>query len=174
MSNRVKQPATAKVRNHYCFKRIMTGSDLSRRRLPVMCATSENPGPVVWLTACSHGNEVSGIVVIQEVFKSIRRRLRCGSVQAFPLMNPLGFEAGKRHITMSGEDLNRSFPGNPMVRWGSALRTKYFQRLRQQNPIWWWTSTTTGLNQCLMCWSITIRQALRYQVGHHPFSGGPW
>ena len=46
------------VRNHYSFKKIMTGSDLSRRRLPVMCATSGNPGPVVWLTACSHGDEV--------------------------------------------------------------------------------------------------------------------
>ena len=134
MSNRVKQPATAKVRNHYCFKRIMTGSDLSRRRLPVMCATSENPGPVVWLTACSHGNEVSGIVVIQEVFKSIRRRLRCGSVQAFPLMNPLGFEAGKRHITMSGEDLNRSFPGNPNGSLGERIAHEIFSTITATKP----------------------------------------
>ena len=134
MPNRVKQPATAKVRNHYSFKKIMTGSDLSRRRLPVMCATSENPGPVVWLTACSHGNEVSGIVVIQEVFKSIRRRLACGSVQAFPLMNPLGFEAGKRHITMSGEDLNRSFPGNANGSLGERIAHEIFAAITVTEP----------------------------------------
>jgi predicted deacylase len=134
MSNQVKQPPTAKVRNHYTFKKIMTGSDLSRRRLPIMCATSDNPGPLVWLTACSHGDEVSGIVVIQEVFKSIRRKLTCGSVQAFPLMNPLGFESGMRHITMTGEDLNRSFPGNAQGSLGERIAHKIFETIVTTKP----------------------------------------
>lgn len=122
------------VRNHYSFKKIMTGSDLSRRRLPVMCATSENPGPVVWLTACSHGDEVSGIVVIQEVFKSIRKRLLCGAIHAFPLMNPLGFESGMRHITLSGEDLNRSFPGNASGSLGERIAHKIFDSITATTP----------------------------------------
>jgi len=122
------------VRNHYSFKKIMTGSDLSRRRLPVMCATSGNPGPVVWLTACSHGDEVSGIVVIQEVFKTIRRRLLCGAVHAFPLMNPLGFESGMRHITPSGEDLNRSFPGNANGSLGERIAHTIFDTITATSP----------------------------------------
>lgn len=122
------------VRNHYSFKKIMTGSDLSRRRLPVMSATSDNPGPVIWLTACSHGDEVSGIVVIQEVFKSIRRRLLCGEVHAFPLMNPLGFESGMRHITMSGEDLNRSFPGNANGSLGERIAHSIFDTITATAP----------------------------------------
>ena len=134
MSRYVKEPPTAKVRNHYSFKRIMTGSDLSHRRLPLMCATSEKPGPVVWLTACSHGNEVTGIVVIQEVFRHIRRRLTCGSVQAFPLMNPLGFESGMRHITMSGEDLNRSFPGNANGSLGERIAHTIFDTIISTKP----------------------------------------
>jgi predicted deacylase len=134
MSKPVNKPATAKVRNHYSFKKIMTGSDLSRRRLPLMCATSDNPGPVVWLTACSHGDEVSGIIVIQEVFRSIRRRLTCGSVQAFPLMNPLGFESGMRHITLSGEDLNRSFPGNASGSLGERIAHSIFDTITATQP----------------------------------------
>jgi predicted deacylase len=134
MSNPVKPPPAAKVRNHFSFKKILTGSDLSRRRLPVMCATSDNPGPVVWLTACSHGDEVSGIVVIQEVFRSIRRKLLRGSVQAFPLMNPLGFESGTRHITMSGEDLNRSFPGNAHGSLGERIAQRIFDTIIATKP----------------------------------------
>lgn len=134
MSKQDKPHRTAKVNNHYSFKKIMTGSDLSRRRLPQMCATSENPGPVVWLTACSHGNEVSGIVVIQEIFKSIRRRLTRGSIQAFPLMNPLGFESGLRHITMSGEDLNRSFPGSPSGSLGERIAHDIFDTIIRTEP----------------------------------------
>jgi hypothetical protein len=57
----------------YTFKKILTGSDLSRRRLPFMAAESSRPGPVVWLTACSHGDEVGDMVVIQEIFKLIRK-----------------------------------------------------------------------------------------------------
>ncbi len=129
-----KVRAVAKVKNHYSFKKIMTGSDLSRRRLPMMCATSAIPGPVVWLTACSHGDEVSGIVVIQEIFKTIRNRLKCGEVHAFPLMNPLGFESGIRHITMSGEDLNRSFPGNPNGSLGERIAHTIFETIVETKP----------------------------------------
>jgi predicted deacylase len=75
---------------------------------------STRDGPAVWLTGCSHGDEVGGIVVIHEVFRQLRRRpLRSGSVHAFPLLNPIGFESISRTIPLSEEDLNRNFPGNP-------------------------------------------------------------
>ena len=57
----------------YSFINLLTGSDLSKRRLPLMEIKSLKPGPVVWLTACSHGDEIGGIVVIQEIFKMIRK-----------------------------------------------------------------------------------------------------
>ncbi|MCI0654523.1 MAG: succinylglutamate desuccinylase/aspartoacylase family protein [Methylococcaceae bacterium] len=126
--------AANKVKIHYSFKKVMTGSDLSLRRLPLMCVTSANPGPVVWLTACSHGDEVSGIVVIQEVFKSIRRHLLCGTVRSFPLMNPLGFETGSRTISMTGEDLNRSFPGNPNGSLGERIAHSIFDTILRTRP----------------------------------------
>ncbi|MFH0983051.1 MAG: hypothetical protein V2A79_16150 [Planctomycetota bacterium] len=78
-------------RIRYSFLEILTGSDLSRRRLAVMKAQNLQPGPVVWLTGCIHGDEVGGIVVIQEIFKRLRKSsLLKGELQAFPLMKSVG------------------------------------------------------------------------------------
>lgn len=105
--------SSVKAKFRYSFLKILTGSELSRRRIPYMRAKSEEKGPVVWLTGCVHGDEVGGVAVIQEVFRKLRRTgLQRGTVYAFPLMNPIGFETGSRNITLSKEDLNRSFPGS--------------------------------------------------------------
>lgn len=113
----------------------MTGSDLSRRRLPFMAAESSNPGPVVWLTACGHGDEVAGIVIIQDIFKRMRKQnLLKGSLYSFPLMNPIGFETISRHITFSEEDLNRSFPGGKDGSLGERIAHKIFTSIIQTNP----------------------------------------
>jgi hypothetical protein len=119
----------------YSFLRILTGSDLSRRRLAKMEARSGREGPVVWLTACAHGDEVGGIVVIQEVFKRLKRfGLECGDVHAFPLMNPMGFEVGSRHVSMSGEDLNRSFPGRATGSVAQRLAATIFSEITATEP----------------------------------------
>lgn len=89
---------------------------------------------MVWLTACGHGDEVSGIVVIQEIFKRLRKQLRCGSIYAFPLMNPFGFEMVSRDITMSSEDLNRSFPGDPNGTLGERIANLIFTTITGTQP----------------------------------------
>lgn len=123
------------IKIKYSFLKIMTGSDLSRRRLPLMVAESVNPGPVIWLTGCVHGDEVGGMVVIQEVFKIIRKKhLLKGSLYAFPLMNPIGFETGSRNITLSKEDLNRSFPGNKNGSLAERIADRIFTTIKDTNP----------------------------------------
>lgn len=123
-----------KVKVRYTFLRIHTGSDLSRRRLPLMIAESEKSGPVVWLTACAHGEEVGGMVVIQEIFKNIKSALKCGSIFAFPLMNPSGFETLSRNIVMSKEDLNRSFPGDEHGTLAHRIANKIFNYISSTSP----------------------------------------
>jgi predicted deacylase len=118
----------------YSFLKILTGSDLSRRRLPLMHAASANDGPTLWLTACAHGDEVGGIAVIQEVFKRIRAGLKNGSVYAFPLMNPTGFETTSRTIVMSKEDLNRSFPGDKNGSLAERIADIIFSRIIETEP----------------------------------------
>ncbi len=119
----------------YSFLEILTGSDLSRRRLHLLTTVSKKPGPVVWLTACSHGDEVAGIAVVQEIFKIIQKKpLQQGSLYALPLMNPLGFETVSRNITFSQEDLNRSFPGNKKGSLAERIAEKIFTSIKQTRP----------------------------------------
>ncbi|MBL1141416.1 MAG: hypothetical protein D8M62_05180 [Proteobacteria bacterium] len=99
-----------------------------------MSVTSEKTGPVVWLTACVHGDEVVGMAIIHEVFKQIRSNLLCGSVYAFPLMNPIGLETTSRKITMSREDLNRSFPGKPSGTLGERIANRIFSTIISTSP----------------------------------------
>lgn len=100
-----------------------------------MQAVSPHRGPTVWITACAHGDEVGGVVVVQEVFKRLRRRpLLKGALHAFPLMNPLGFEAGTRHVSFSGEDLNRSFPGNGAGTLAERIADRIFGTIVQTQP----------------------------------------
>ena len=100
-----------------------------------MSIESRNRGPIIWLTACGHGDEVGGMVVIQEIFKILRKNLLLnGSLYAFPLMNPIGFEAGSRNITFSKEDLNRSFPGNKNGSLAERIAEKIFSMIQKTNP----------------------------------------
>ncbi len=126
--------STHPVKVRYSFLKILTGSDLSRRKLPVMSATGAKPGPVVWITACVHGDEVGGIAIVQELFKYLKKGLKRGKVMAFPLMNPIGFETGSRNITISKEDLNRSFPGDPEGSLGNRIANQVFERILSSDP----------------------------------------
>ncbi len=119
----------------YSFQKILTSSDLSSRRLALMEVKSPNPGPVVWLTGCVHGDEVGGMVVIQEIFRRLKKSpLIKGSLHAFPLMNPIGFEAAARHIVLSKEDLNRSFPGDPKGSLAERMADRIFSTIIQSGP----------------------------------------
>jgi uncharacterized protein len=127
--------ASNQTRFHFSFQKILTGSDLSQRRIPYMRAVSDKSGPTLWLTACCHGDEVGGVIVVQEVFKRIRKQgLVCGSVHAFPLMNPHGFEVAMRRIALSDEDLNRAFPGNPNGTFAQRLAYKVFKTILDSSP----------------------------------------
>ena len=99
-----------------------------------MSIESTSPGPIIWLTACVHGDEVSGMVIIQEIFKNLRKTLLKGAVYAFPLMNPIGFETSSRFITLSEEDLNRSFPGKKDGSLSERMAEQIFSEIMLKKP----------------------------------------
>ncbi|MBN1159484.1 MAG: succinylglutamate desuccinylase/aspartoacylase family protein [Bacteroidales bacterium] len=122
------------IKQHYSFIKILTGSDLSRRRIPFMSVRSEMEGPTVWLTGCMHGDEIGGTVIIHEIFRKLKHMLLKGKVLAFPLMNPFGFETVSRNIAISEEDLNRSFPGNDKGTLGERIASKIFNHIMESKP----------------------------------------
>ncbi len=122
------------IKTRYSFQRLLLGSDLSVRRLPLMSVKADKQGPTLWLTACTHGDEVCGMVVIHEIFRRAKKHLLCGSINAIPLMNPFGFEQGSRMVTPSQEDLNRCFPGNPEGSLGERIASEIFSMIMKSNP----------------------------------------
>jgi predicted deacylase len=114
---------------------ILEGSDISVRRIPRLSAYGPRPGSIIWLTGGVHGDEVTGVVVIHEIFKRLRRRpLLCGELHGFPLLNPMGFEARTRHVPLSGEDLGRSFPGSPTGSPAERIADRVFQAIMEARP----------------------------------------
>lgn len=79
--------------------------------LPVIIAQGKEEGPVFWLSANIHGNEVSGIPVIHRLLSGdLVRNLR-GTVVALPTLNPSGLRTHRRHPYYDDRDPNRTFPG---------------------------------------------------------------
>ncbi|MDT8448038.1 MAG: succinylglutamate desuccinylase/aspartoacylase family protein [bacterium] len=115
--------------------RSLPGLGPESRRLPLLEARAERPGPTIWLTACMHGDEVGGMAVVHELFKALKRwGLLCGKVMALPMVNPVGFEARRRELPYTGEDLNRCFPGNPAASLGRRHAFAVFDWIMKSKP----------------------------------------
>ncbi len=87
--------------------RLTTGTWLS---LPVGIAHGLRPGPVIWLSAAIHGDEVNGVPVIREVMGRLNPGKMAGTVIAAPIVNVFGLVNESRYLP-DRRDLNRSFPG---------------------------------------------------------------
>jgi uncharacterized protein len=79
--------------------------------LPVVIAQGDEDGPVFWLTANIHGNEVCGIPVIHRLLTSELCHALRGTVVALPTLNPAGLRTNRRHPYYDDRDPNRTFPG---------------------------------------------------------------
>ncbi|WP_353950838.1 succinylglutamate desuccinylase/aspartoacylase family protein [Knoellia sp. S7-12] len=89
--------------------KLVTGSEVS---LPVRVVHGRHDGPVVWINAAIHGDEVVGVEVIRRVLETLSPRTFRGTLLAVPIVNVHGFMAGDRYLP-DRRDLNRSFPGSP-------------------------------------------------------------
>jgi predicted deacylase len=90
------------------ISRMVTGGDAS---LPVRVIHGREPGPVVWISAAIHGDEVLGVEIIRQVTANLKAKEIRGTILAVPVVNVFGFLAGDRYLP-DRRDLNRSFPGS--------------------------------------------------------------
>ena len=79
--------------------------------LPVIIAQGREDGPVFWITANIHGNEVCGIPVVHRFLTAELCRDLRGTVVALPTLNPAGLRTMRRHPYYDDRDPNRTFPG---------------------------------------------------------------
>lgn len=78
--------------------------------LPVMVMKGRCAEPVVGITAAVHGNEVNGLPIIHQLFRTINPLKLNGTIVGVPVVNIPGFLENERYFR-DGQDLNRLFPG---------------------------------------------------------------
>ncbi|MCY1062047.1 succinylglutamate desuccinylase/aspartoacylase family protein [Nannocystis sp. SCPEA4] len=84
-----------------------------RERLPIIVVHGREPGPVLWITANIHGDEVTGLSVVHAILATdLASRLR-GTLVAIPSLNPAGLHARQRVSYLDRRDPNRLFPDFP-------------------------------------------------------------
>lgn len=80
-------------------------------RIPVHVRRGPDDGPVVFVTAAMHGNEINGTGAIRHLILDETLKLQRGALILVPVVNLLGFDRHSRYLP-DRRDLNRCFPGS--------------------------------------------------------------
>jgi predicted deacylase len=88
--------------------------------MPVTVVHGAEPGPGLWLTAATHGDEIVGTEAIRRILARLDPAALAGLVIAAPIVNVHGFAESGRYLP-DRRDLNRSFPGSARGSLASRL-----------------------------------------------------
>jgi predicted deacylase len=100
--------------------------------LTVQVVHGREPGPVLFLSAAVHGDEVSGVEIIRRVLRHAGLRRLAGTVIAVPIVNAFGFIAHSRYLP-DRRDLNRSFPGSDRGSLASVLAELFLREVVERS-----------------------------------------
>ena len=80
-------------------------------QIPIHIRRAIVEGPVVFVTAALHGDEINGTGAVRQLIRDADFRLLRGAVILVPVLNLLAFDRHSRYLP-DRRDLNRSFPGS--------------------------------------------------------------
>src|SRR5210317_2224879 len=78
--------------------------------MPVQVICGRQAGPVLFVSAAIHGDELNGVEIIRRLLRLKALRSIRGTLLAVPIVNVHGFLNQSRYLP-DRRDLNRSFPG---------------------------------------------------------------
>ena len=83
--------------------------------MPVIIINGREPGPVLWIDGCIHGDEPEGPLAISALAQRLDPDSLRGTFVGIPTMNLLAFEAAQRGNPLDpfAYDMNRIYPGSP-------------------------------------------------------------
>ncbi len=97
--------------------------------VPLRVIRSIQPGPVLFVTAAIHGDEINGTGIIHDFLFGSQIELLRGTLVLAPVINVFGFEAHERYLP-DRRDLNRSFPGSA----NGSLASRVAHKLMSEFP----------------------------------------
>ncbi len=106
--NGVMAPAGKLTQVELRLARLPTGMWMS---LPVGVLHGRHEGPVIWVSAAIHGDELNGVPIIRHLLDAIDPQHLSGTVLAVPVVNVQGLIQESRYLP-DRRDLNRCFPGS--------------------------------------------------------------
>jgi predicted deacylase len=87
-------------------------SDHTPVTMPVHVIHGAKAGPVIFVSAAIHGDEVIGVEIVRRLLRTKNLSRLSGTLLAIPIVNAFGFMNHSRYLP-DRRDLNRSFPGSP-------------------------------------------------------------
>ena len=99
--------------------------------MPVHVINGRQPGPVLFVTATIHGDEINGIEIIRRLLDIKALNRLKGALIAVPVVNVYGFVAQSRYLP-DRRDLNRSFPGSERGSMAARLAHLFMQEIISQ------------------------------------------
>jgi predicted deacylase len=99
------------------ISRVSSGNEVT---LPVRIIHGAKPGPVLFVSAAIHGNEITGVEIVRRLLKKISPKTLSGTLLCVPIVNVYGFVGNSRYLP-DRRDLNRSFPGSQSGSLASQL-----------------------------------------------------
>lgn len=99
--------------------------------IPVHVISGKRKGPVVFVSAAIHGDELNGIEIIRRLKNlSILKRLK-GTLILVPVVNVYGLSSLSRYLP-DRRDLNRSFPGSTKGSLAARTAKIFFDEIVQK------------------------------------------
>jgi len=106
----LQAPAGSQVRG-YCLVSLGT----STVSLPMVITHGSAPGPVLAVTAGIHGGEYVPIVAVRQFIRGLDPAQVRGTIVACLQSSPVAFQRRSAFVNpLDGQNLNRSFPGDPL------------------------------------------------------------
>ncbi len=100
--------------------------------MPVQVVCGRLRGPVLFVSAAIHGDELNGVEIIRRLLQvPSLRRLR-GTLVAVPIVNLHGFISASRYLP-DRRDLNRCFPGSERGSMAARIAHRFMQEVVSQS-----------------------------------------
>lgn len=104
----------------------------SAAMMPVHVICGRQAGPVLFVSAAIHGDEINGVEIIRRLLRLPALKRIKGTLIAVPIVNLLGFISQSRYLP-DRRDLNRSFPGSQSGSLASRTARQFMQEVVNQS-----------------------------------------
>ena len=99
--------------------------------MPVQVVNGRREGPVLFVSAAIHGDEINGVEIIRRLLNSRQVQKLKGALIAVPVVNVYGFVSQSRYLP-DRRDLNRAFPGSETGSMAARLAHTFMREVVRQ------------------------------------------